>query len=90
MSRKFRTECNEITLRELCNLSCISGIREAVLYDYNASSILNRKAINDPGMTVNEIPEKYADWFVEGFESGYYKDASDQINLYYEFEIREP
>lgn len=85
----FKTDYKEITLKEFCNLNCIMKHRDVILYDYN-SPIEKRKMISEIGCTVDDIPEIFADWYVEHLDVDTYKDASDLVNYVYIFEIREP
>lgn len=85
----FKTEYNEITLKEFCNLNCIMKEREVLLYDYN-SSILNPCLLTKPGYTVDEIPDIFADWFVEYIDTNFHLDASGLGYTVYRLILREP
>lgn len=86
----FKTDYKEITLKDFVNLNCIAKHVEVVLTDYNAPITNNEPVISEPGITVDEIPEIYADWYVEHFNTEFYKDASHLGNTVYILSIREP
>ena len=85
----FKTEYKEITLKELCNLNCIMRHRDVILYDYRGT-FEHPMILTDPGCIVDDIPEIFADWYVEYLDVHSYKDASDLMDYVYIIEIREP
>ena len=85
----FKTDYKDITLKELCNLNCFSRHTECILYDYNAP-IFHTITLSEVGTTIDDIPETFADWYVEHLSVGCYKDGSGFNNTVYEFTIREP
>lgn len=87
----FKTDYKEITLKDFCNLNCISKNYDVVLIDYKCKpGHLSGATLSDVGITVDEIPEIFSDWYVEYFHIATYKDASELLNFVYEITIREP
>lgn len=85
----FKTDYKEITLKDFCNLNCIMKHVECILFDYNAP-IANPVVLSEEGCIVDDIPEIFADWYVESFDTNFYIDASQIGNTVYRFSIREP
>ena len=85
----FKTDYKDITLKELCNLNCIMKHRDVILQDYRGT-IEHPITLSEVGCTVDDIPENFADWYVEYFDVQTYKDTSNLFNFVYIFEIREP
>lgn len=81
----FKTDYKEITLKELVNLNCIARHLEVVLHDYNALSTGSYPVLSKDGITVDEIPEIFANWYVEHFTTSFYSG-----HTVYVFTIREP
>lgn len=85
----FKTDYKEITLKELANLDCFSKQMKVELVDYNAP-------ISSPGsltgvILLDDIPDKFADWFVEYVSPSYSKERySALINYLLLITIREP
>ena len=85
----FKTDYKEITLKDFCNLNCIAKYRDVVLIDYNSTTD-KRITLSEIGCTVDDIPEIFADWYVEFVDVDIFKDASGISKYVYEFTIREP
>lgn len=85
----FKTDYKDITLKELCNLNCIYKHRDVILRDYKGT-LEHPIILSEIGCTVDDIPEIFADWYVEHLDIETYKDASDLFNFVYIFDIREP
>lgn len=86
----FKTDYKEITLKELVNLNCIARHAEVVLLDYNTPANRSETVLSEPGLIVDNIPEIFADWYVEHFNTDFYLDASNFGNTVYVLSIREP
>lgn len=85
----FKTDYKEITLKELCNLNCIMRHADVILRDYKGT-IEHPIILTEPGCFIDDIPEIFADWYVEYLLMDTYNDASGLANLVYIIEIREP
>lgn len=85
----FKTDYKEITLKELCNLNCIMKHMDVILHDYKGT-LEHPIVLSELGCTIDDIPEIFADWYVEYFGMDTYKDASGLVNSVYIFEIKEP
>lgn len=84
----FKTDYKDITLKDFCNLCCISRSRDVILYDYHAP-ITKPVILSEIGCTVDDIPEIFADWYVEHIDCEWYRDASGLVNSVYRFTIRD-
>lgn len=78
----FKTNYNDITLKDFVNLCPIMKHIDVVLKDYNATT-QNPILLSEVGCTVDDIPEIFADWYVEHFDINSYMDASDLLNTVY-------
>ena len=86
----FKTDYKDITLKELCNLNCIMKHREVVLRDYSDTPE-HPIILSEDGCTVDDIPEIFADWFVEYIDINFYIDqTSGQGHSVYRFGIKDP
>lgn len=85
----FKTDYKEITLKELCNLNCIMRHNDVILYDYKGT-LEHPIILSELGCIIDNIPEIFADWYVEYFDIDSYMDASGLMNNAYIFYIREP
>lgn len=86
----FKTDYKEITLKDFVNLNCIAKHVEVILTDYHAPILNGEPVLSEPGITVDEIPEIFADWYVEYFRTEFYEDASHLGNTVYIITISEP
>ena len=78
----FKTDYKDITLKEFCNLTCIYKGRDVILHDYKGP-LEHPITLTEIGCTVDDIPEIFADWYVEHLDINTYRDASDLINSVY-------
>ena len=85
----FKTDYREIILKDFCNLNCIAKHRDVVLIDYNSTTD-KQIILSEVGCTIDDIPEIFADWYVEFIDVDMFKDASNIMNYCYVFTIREP
>lgn len=85
----FKTDYNDITLKDFVNLCPIMRHIDVTLKDYKGT-LNNPIVLSEPGCTVDDIPEIFADWYVESFWITTYQDSSELINSVYIIEIREP
>lgn len=86
----FKTQYNDITLKDFCNLTFVYSGKEVILTDYYSSISKKEYLFNKIGATIDEIPEEFADYYVEGVVEHFYKDASGIGNFVYEIDIRKP